>query len=168
MEFVHAAKAHGLPKIVSIQNSYSLIVRCHFEGETITSIHSFHSLNSLINGLISEIISELLRISFFLIQIERPFWLWTSLCFITVDLVEVCHPNNCNVGLLAYSPLAGGVLTGKYLDANANISNRSRLNLFPGYMARYNASLAKVRVSTTSNLSVPLTVCTSECLYPLF
>nr|CAB3493995.1 unnamed protein product [Digitaria exilis] len=80
MEFVHAAKAHGLPKIVSIQN---------------------------------------------------------------IDLVEVCHPNNCNVGLLAYSPLAGGVLTGKYLDASANISNRSRLNLFPGYMARYNASLAK-------------------------
>ncbi|KAL5683327.1 hypothetical protein ACJX0J_009712, partial [Zea mays] len=90
MEFVHAAKAQGLPKIVSIQNSYSLLVRCRFE----------------------------------------------------VDLVEVCHPNNCNVGLLAYSPLAGGVLTGKYLDANADIS-KSRLNLFPGYMARYNDSLAK-------------------------
>ncbi|TKV92528.1 hypothetical protein SEVIR_9G167200v4 [Setaria viridis] len=91
MEFVHAAKAQGLPKIVSIQNSYSLLVRCRFE----------------------------------------------------VDLVEVCHPNNCNVRLLAYSPLAGGVLTGKYLDANADTSKRSRLNLFPGYMARYNASLAK-------------------------
>jgi len=62
---------------------------------------------------------------------------------ITADLVEVCHPNNCNVGLLAYSPLAGGVLTGKYLDVNTDIS-KSRLNLFPGYMARYNASLAKV------------------------
>jgi hypothetical protein len=34
MEFVHAAKLLGLPKIVSIQNSYSLIVRCRFEGET--------------------------------------------------------------------------------------------------------------------------------------
>lgn len=32
MEFVHAAKVEGLPKIVSIQNSYSLLVRCHFEG----------------------------------------------------------------------------------------------------------------------------------------
>ena len=68
---------------------------------------------------------------------------FNHICSLTVDLVEVCHPNNCNVGLLAYSPLAGGVLTGKYLDANADIS-RSRLNLFPGYMARYNASLAKV------------------------
>lgn len=32
MEFVHAAKIGGLPKIVSIQNSYSLLVRCKFEG----------------------------------------------------------------------------------------------------------------------------------------
>uniref|UniRef100_A0ACD5W7U5 Uncharacterized protein n=1 Tax=Avena sativa TaxID=4498 RepID=A0ACD5W7U5_AVESA len=91
MEFVQAAKLLGLPKIVSIQNSYSLIVRCRFE----------------------------------------------------VDLVEVCHPNNCNVGLLAYSPLAGGVLSGKYLNANSGDAKRSRLNLFPGYMERYNASLAK-------------------------
>jgi aryl-alcohol dehydrogenase-like predicted oxidoreductase len=58
----------------------------------------------------------------------------------------VCHPNNCNVGLLAYSPLAGGVLTGKYIDTNPDISKKSRLNLFPGYMERYNASLAKVCV----------------------
>ncbi len=29
-------------------------------------------------------------------------------------LVEVCAPWNCNVGLLAYSPLGGGSLTGKY------------------------------------------------------
>lgn len=33
MEFVHAAKVEGLPKIVSIQNSYSLLVRCRFESE---------------------------------------------------------------------------------------------------------------------------------------
>lgn len=33
MEFVHAAKAEGLPKIISIQNSYSLLVRCKFEGK---------------------------------------------------------------------------------------------------------------------------------------
>jgi hypothetical protein len=39
MEFVHAAKVNGLPKIVSIQSSYSLIVRCRFEGEKIASIH---------------------------------------------------------------------------------------------------------------------------------
>ncbi|XXG62001.1 hypothetical protein AAC387_Pa05g0462 [Persea americana] len=91
MEFVHAAKVEGLPKIVSIQNSYSLLVRCKYE----------------------------------------------------VDLVEVCHPNNCNIGLLAYSPLGGGSLTGKYLDINSEAAKKGRFNLFPGYMERYNRSLAK-------------------------
>ncbi|KAL5990577.1 hypothetical protein ACLOJK_011479 [Asimina triloba] len=91
MEFVHAAKVEGLPKIVSIQNSYSLLVRCQFE----------------------------------------------------VDLVEVCHPNHCNIGLLSYSPLAGGCLSGKYLDPNSEAAKKGRLNLFPGYMARYNKSIAK-------------------------
>ncbi|KAL8121902.1 uncharacterized protein LOC141659332 [Apium graveolens] len=90
MEFVHAAKIGGLPKIVSIQNSYSLLVRCKFEA----------------------------------------------------DLVEVCHPNNCNVGLLCYSPLAGGALSGKYLDLNSEASKKGRMNLFPGYMERYNKSIA--------------------------
>ncbi|PSR97966.1 Protein tas like [Actinidia chinensis var. chinensis] len=91
MEFVHAAKVEGLPKIVSIQNNYSLLVRCKFE----------------------------------------------------VDLVEVCHPNNCNIGLLAYSPLGGGSLTGKYIDIDSEAAKRGRLNLFPGYMERYNRSIAK-------------------------
>lgn len=91
MEFVHAAKVEGLPKIVSIQNSYSLLVRCKYE----------------------------------------------------VDLVEVCHPNNCNIGLLAYSPLGGGSLSGKYLDIDSEAARKGRLNLFPGYMERYNRSIAK-------------------------
>ncbi|XP_059448396.1 uncharacterized protein LOC132179658 [Corylus avellana] len=91
MEFVHVAKVEGLPKIVSIQNSYSLLVRCRFE----------------------------------------------------VDLVEVCHPNNCNIGLLAYSPLGGGSLSGKYIDINSEAAKKGRLNLFPGYMERYNKSIAK-------------------------
>ncbi|XP_021290374.1 uncharacterized protein LOC110421186 [Herrania umbratica] len=90
MEFVHAAKVEGLPKIVSIQNSYSLLVRR----------------------------SE-------------------------VDLIEVCHPNNCNIGLLSYSPLGGGTLSGKYLDINSEAAKKGRLNLFPGYMERYNKSISK-------------------------
>lgn len=91
MEFVHAAKVEGLPKIVSIQNSYSLLVRCKFE----------------------------------------------------VDLVEVCHPNNCNIGLLAYSPLAGGALSGKYLNMDSEAAKQGRFNLFPGYMERYNRSISR-------------------------
>ncbi|XP_027366370.1 uncharacterized protein LOC113872766 isoform X2 [Abrus precatorius] len=63
MEFIHASKVQGLPKIVSIQNSYSLLVRCHFER--------------------------------------------------------------------------------KYLDMNSEAAKRGRLNLFPGYMERYNKSVAR-------------------------
>ena len=55
MRFVQLAEQLGLPKIVSIQNSYSLLVRTAFE----------------------------------------------------TDLAEVCAPRQANVGLLAYSPLAG-------------------------------------------------------------
>ncbi|KAL5066910.1 hypothetical protein RYX36_017797 [Vicia faba] len=91
MEFVHAAKVEGLPKIVSIQNSYSLLVRSRFE----------------------------------------------------TDLVEVCHPKNYNIGLLSYSPLGGGTLTGKYIDINSEAGKSGRLNLFTGYMERYNKSISR-------------------------
>ncbi|PRQ36590.1 putative NADP-dependent oxidoreductase domain-containing protein [Rosa chinensis] len=91
MEFVNTAKVEGLPKIVSIQNNYSLLVRTHFE----------------------------------------------------IDLVEVCLPQHHNIGFLAYSPLAGGALTGKYIDSNSDAARKGRLNLFPGYMERYNKSIAR-------------------------
>jgi aryl-alcohol dehydrogenase-like predicted oxidoreductase len=38
-------------------------------------------------------------------------------------LAETCAPNNCNVGLMAYSPLAGGMLSGKYLSPGADRFN---------------------------------------------
>ena len=53
------------------------------------------------------------------------------------DLNEACSPKNHNVSFLAYSPLAGGALTGKYLNAEEPPKN-SRFTLFPGYMARFN------------------------------
>ncbi len=47
-------------------------------------------------------------------------------------LAEVCH--HLNVGLLAYSPLAFGWLTGKYVSGpNA----KGRITLFPGFGQRY-------------------------------
>ena len=91
MRFVHAAAAGAGPKIVSTQNSYSLLVRSAYE----------------------------------------------------TDLAETCHA--VGVGLLAYSPLAGGTLSGKYLSGAAPAG--ARLNLFEGYMARYNKSLARQAVA---------------------
>jgi aryl-alcohol dehydrogenase-like predicted oxidoreductase len=55
-------------------------------------------------------------------------------------LNECCSPKNENVALLPYSPLAGGILTGKY--ATKSDTSSCRLTLFPGYMARYKQSLA--------------------------
>ncbi|DBB14578.1 hypothetical protein WJX82_001899 [Trebouxia sp. C0006] len=61
------------------------------------------------------------------------------------DLAEVCAPRQCNVGLLAYSPLAGGALSGKYIKGGEDLP-KARFNIFPGYMARYNASPARTAV----------------------
>ncbi|HEX5364244.1 MAG TPA: NADP(H)-dependent aldo-keto reductase [Gallionella sp.] len=100
-EFVRCAEQFGLPKIVSIQNSYHLMNRTFESG-----------------------------------------------------LSEVCH--HANVGLLAYSPLAFGHLTGKYLD---NPQARGRINLFPNFGQRYNkvnvpaASAEYVRIARTAGLS---------------
>lgn len=47
-------------------------------------------------------------------------------------LAEVCRHNN--VGLLAYSPLAFGWLSGKYTDPQAD----GRITRFPGFGQRYN------------------------------
>jgi len=47
-------------------------------------------------------------------------------------LAEVCR--HANVGLLAYSPLAFGCLSGKYVD---NPQARGRITLFPGFGQRY-------------------------------
>ena len=53
------------------------------------------------------------------------------------DLAEVALREN--VGLLAYSPMAFGVLSGKYIKENA--SNDARLKLFPRF-ARYSSDQA--------------------------
>lgn len=81
MRFLEESKKHNLPKMVTIQNAYSLVNR------------SFE-----------------------------------------INLSEVCHYEN--VGLLAYSPLAFGFLTGKYIDGSAD--EKSRLNQFKQF-TRYNS-----------------------------
>ncbi|QDZ19125.1 aldo/keto reductase [Chloropicon primus] len=87
MEFIRCSEQYGLPRMISIQNGYSMINRGQFE----------------------------------------------------TNLSECCAKRNCNVGLLAYSPLAGGALTGKYNEGDVE---GARLSLFPGYMSRFRTSLA--------------------------
>lgn len=79
MRFIRLAEEHGLPRIVSIQNAYSLLNRVYEYG-----------------------------------------------------LAEVCHRER--VGLLAYSPLAFGHLSGKYL---ADPAACGRLTSFENFGQRY-------------------------------
>jgi aryl-alcohol dehydrogenase-like predicted oxidoreductase len=82
--FVNLAERYPdlYPKIISVQNSYSLVVRVDVES----------------------------------------------------GLSEACYHHN--VGLLAYSPLAAGTLSGKYRD-HEHLPTNARLTLFPGFMDRF-------------------------------
>jgi aryl-alcohol dehydrogenase-like predicted oxidoreductase len=84
MQFLHYAELAGLPRIVSVQNPYSLLNRSY-----------------------------------------------------EIGLAEISWREK--VGLLAYSPLGFGVLSGKYLDG-AHPDN-ARLTLFPDY-TRYSSEAA--------------------------
>lgn len=88
--YLRAAEQHALPKIVSIQNSYSLINRV-FEG----------------------------------------------------GLSEFSHREN--VGLLAYSPLGMGALSGKYVKGDR--PKGSRMDLFPDLMSRYQTDVTKQAIA---------------------
>ncbi|KAK3264755.1 hypothetical protein CYMTET_26523 [Cymbomonas tetramitiformis] len=81
-EFARVADSLGVPRPVSIQNSFSLVHRA-FE----------------------------------------------------TDLAEACAPRNHNLGLLPWSPLAGGALSGKYLDGAK--PEGSRFLLYPQFMGRF-------------------------------
>lgn len=81
MRYLEEAKAHNLPRAITIQNAYSLLNRMY-----------------------------------------------------ECDMAEITAREN--IGLLAYSPMAFGVLSGKYLKNTATAN--SRLNLFPRF-ARYSS-----------------------------
>lgn len=126
--FTQLAAQLGLPKIVSIQNSYSLLARalhllppsghCARRGPVCSCL--------LLLGTPVTAGHAPKRQALQRAQVRSAF---------ETDLAEVCAPRQCNVGLLAYSPLAGGALSGKYI-AGGKGHEKSRFNIFPGYMER--------------------------------
>lgn len=60
-------------------------------------------------------------------------------------VAEACAPSHANIPLLAYSPLAGGALTGKYLSKQ--VPEGARFTLYPNYMKRFQGSLASKAVA---------------------
>jgi aryl-alcohol dehydrogenase-like predicted oxidoreductase len=95
MEFLHQAAKHGLPRVVSVQNAYSLLNRNWEAG-----------------------------------------------------LAEIGFREN--VGLLAYSPLAFGLLSGKYL---ADPQATGRLTLFQGFAQRYSKVNVQPAVAAYAELA---------------
>lgn len=101
MRYLEEYKIHNLPRMITIQNAYSLLNR-PFEG----------------------------------------------------DIAEVTIREN--IGLLAYSPLAFGVLSGKYIKGTA--SKNSRLKLFPIF-TRYSSEQSNeatrkyLKIAENNNLS---------------
>ena len=67
------------------------------------------------------------------------------------DLAEISLREN--MGLLAYSPLAFGVLSGKYIEGTA--AKNARLNLFPRF-ARYSSEQATIATKAYLNLAKEL------------
>ena len=102
MRYLQESEQHNLPRMITIQNAYSLINRV-FE----------------------------------------------------VDLAEVAHREN--IGLLAYSPMAFGVLSGKYIKGTAG--DDTRLKLFPRF-ARYSGEKATeatkryLKIAEDNNMSL--------------
>ena len=106
--FSTAAQLLDLPKPVTVQNCYNLLVRNDFE----------------------------------------------------TGMQEACSVANANMGLLAYSPLAGGALTGKYNLQEAP-SAQGRLRKYTGFMHRYIAppctAAIKDYAKMAESFSTPLT-----------
>lgn len=71
--------------------------------------------------------------------VPRPISIQNSFCLLhrsfETELAEACAPSNYNIGLLPWTPLAGGALTGKYLPG-ADPDN-GRLVRYEGFHSRY-------------------------------
>jgi len=71
--------------------------------------------------------------------IPRPITIQNSFSLLhrsfETELAEACAPRNLNVGLLVWSPLGGGALSGKYMDGNR--PPRARFTLYSNFQNRY-------------------------------
>ena len=75
------------------------------------------------------------------------------------ELAETCAPRNLNIHLLVYGGLAGGALSGKYLqDPNAP----GRHSQYPNFHPRYNSPLAQEATAKYVALAADLGITATE------
>mmetsp|Transcript_10618 Transcript_10618/g.16768 ORF Transcript_10618/g.16768 Transcript_10618/m.16768 type:complete len:378 (+) Transcript_10618:10-1143(+) len=71
---------------------------------------------------------------------------------VDAGLVEALRPRNGNLGLLAYSPLGGGALAGKYVNPLVTPDD-ARMKRFPGYYLRFTSIESREAVSAYTELA---------------
>ena len=85
-----------------------------------------------------------------------------------MGMLEACSAVNNNVGLIAYSPLAGGALTNKYVNPQ-KVSPEARLRKYVGFMHRYisepSMSAIKAYNEIAKTLDLPLSTLSSAFCY---
>eukprot|EP00976_Prorocentrum_cordatum_P102824 1193224-Prorocentrum_minimum.AAC.6 len=60
-------------------------------------------------------------------------------------LAEACAPRNYNVGLLPWSPMCGGALSGKYVGGDKPAD--SRFAKYPNFMVRYQSDASTAAIN---------------------
>ena len=85
-----------------------------------------------------------------IVSIQNVYNLLSRLQFDT-DLAETCAPRQCNVGLMAYSPLAGGALSGKYVKEDGADLPNARFNRFPGELSFTHSAKTHIRQAQKSS-----------------
>jgi aryl-alcohol dehydrogenase-like predicted oxidoreductase len=134
------------------------------ERECVSALTQLEILDKLVKsgkvrniGLSNETAYGIAQFSFLAIQhgLTRPVTIQNSYSLIHRDFeghpAEACSPTNADVAMLAYSPLAGGALSGKYLSAM--VPDNCRFSLYPNYMKRFQSSLASDAIREYSRIA---------------
>lgn len=118
----------------------------HFglSNETPYGLNEFHSLAKA-NGLAMPV------------TIQNAYNLLERNDFDT-GLLESCLPHNLNVGLLAHSPMAGGILSGKYGNNVKTAHRNTRFRKYPGFMHRYTCPSAMKAVAEYQHVADELSL----------
>jgi aryl-alcohol dehydrogenase-like predicted oxidoreductase len=134
------------------------------ERECVSALTQLEALDKLVKagkvrniGLSNETAWGISQFTFLANQhgLTRPVTIQNSYSLIHRDFeghpAEACSPSNADVAMLAYSPLAGGALTGKYLSSV--VPDNCRFSLYPNYMKRFQSSLASEAIRDYSRIA---------------
>ncbi|KAK6940891.1 NADP-dependent oxidoreductase domain [Dillenia turbinata] len=137
MKFLQVAETAGYPSIVSLQVLSMIFIQNHEASQSSASHYWFHYLSSLRPESSRNNSYNLLCRNF------------------DSGLAECCHHES--VSLLAYSPLAMGILSGKYFSPDGGPAI-ARMNLFRGKYSegesRYDLSNPTVKSVTKEYLNI--------------